>query len=97
MIISLDIVISTIIGLVAILVAIISLIEVRKQVQQSKEQSEKRTKLLETIAKALPYTMRESRPKSSTNKKFDSGLALSQTKSENIKQMKLDLENEKLR
>ena len=45
MVISLDIIISSGIGLVAIIVAIVSLLEGRK-----------RTKLLETMIKTLPYT-----------------------------------------
>jgi|ACXJ01.1.fsa_nt_gi type III secretory pathway component EscV len=89
---SLDIVISSVIGLVAVIIAIMSFLEVRKQAKQSEEQ----TKLLETISKALPYTTGKRRTESASNKAVNSGQALSQTKSNNIKQMKLDLEKEKL-
>ncbi len=96
MIIPLDIFISSLIGLVAVIVAIISLFEVRKQTQQSKEQSEKQTKLLETIANALPYTIKERKPKSVTDKKSKSPLVQNYKKSDDIKAMKLELEKEKL-
>ena len=83
--ISLDIIISSAIGLVAIVVAIVSLLEGRK-----------RTKLLETMIKTLPYTTKKKRTKSISNKKLIDDTALSKTKSDDIKRMKLELEKEKL-
>lgn len=80
-----DIIISSAIGLLAIVVAIVSLLEGRK-----------RTKLLETMIKTLPYTSRKKRTKTASSKKSNSGLASSQTRSDDIKRMKIELEKEKL-
>jgi hypothetical protein len=81
----LDIIIPSVIGSVAIVVAIVSLLEGRK-----------RTKLLETMIKTLPYTTRKKRTKTASSKKSNSGLAPSQTRSVDIKRMKIELEKEKL-
>ncbi len=83
----LDIIIPSIIGSAAIIVAIISLLEGRK-----------RTKLLESMIKTLPYTTRKKRPKSASasNKKLNTDTALSKARSDDIKRMKIDLEKEKL-
>ncbi|MEM0143397.1 MAG: hypothetical protein QXL94_05550 [Candidatus Parvarchaeum sp.] len=85
MIISPDIIISSIIGLVAVIVAFVSLLEGRK-----------RTKLLETLIKTLPYTTRRKKPKATSNKKISTETALSKARSDDIKRMKLELEKEKL-
>ena len=81
----LDIIISSIIALVAVIVAFISLLEGRKI-----------RKLLETMIKTLPYTTRMKRPKSASNKKLNTDTALSKARSDDIKRMKLELEKEKL-
>ena len=85
MFVSLDIIVSSGIGLVAIVVAIVSLLEGRK-----------RTKLLETMIKTLPYTTKKKRTISTPNKKLINDTALSKAKSDDIKRMKLELEKEKL-
>ena len=85
MFVSLGIIISSGIGLIATVVAIVSLLEGRK-----------RTKLLETMIKTLPYTTKKKRTKSISNKKLIDDTALSKTKSDDIKRMKLELEKEKL-
>ncbi len=80
-----DIIISSVIGLVAIVVAIVSLLKGRK-----------RTKVLETMIKTLPYTTRKKRTKATSSKKLNTDTALSQTRSDDIKRMKIELEKEKL-
>ena len=85
MFILLDILISSGIGLVAIIVAIVSLLEGRK-----------RTKLLETMIKTLPYTTRNKGTKSVANRKSKNDTALSQARSDEIRRIKLELEKEKL-
>ena len=80
-----DIIISSAIGLVAIVVAIVSLLEGRK-----------RTKLLETMIKTLPYTTRKKRTKTASSKKLSTDTALSKVRSDDIKRMKIELEKEKL-
>ena len=92
MFVPIDIIISSIIGLVAVIVAIMSFLEVRRQTKQNKEQ----TKLLEAISKALPYTIRGKRAKSMSNKKLNTDTALSKAGSDDIKRMKIELEKEKL-
>jgi len=82
---SIDIIISSGIGLIAIIVAIISLLESRKN-----------TKLLETIIKTLPYTSRKRKTKSTSNNKLDTNTLLSKASSDDIKRMKIELEKEKL-
>lgn len=81
----LDIIISSLIGLVAVVVAFVSLLEGRK-----------RTKLLEMMIKTLPYTTRRKRPKSTSSKKLTTDTALSKAKSDDIRRMKHELEKEKL-
>ncbi len=76
----------------AVIIAIMNFLEVRKQAKQSEEQ----TKLLETISKALPYTTGKKRVESASHNALNRGQALNQTRANNIKQMKLDLEKEKL-
>lgn len=95
MIISIDTLISSLIGLVAIIVAIISLLEVRKQTRISKEQSERQTKLLETIAKAVPYTNKGRETKSVSDKKYKKESIKNQKNSDDVKKMKAELEQEK--
>ena len=73
------------IGLVALIVAFISLLDGRK-----------RTKLLETLIKTLPYTTRRKKPKATSNKKISPETALSKARADDIKTMKLELEKEKL-
>ena len=85
MFVSLDIIVSSGVGLVAIIVAIVSLLEGRK-----------RTKLLETMIKTLPYTTKKKRTKSTPNKKLSKDTALSKARADDIKRMKLELEKEKL-
>ena len=85
MFVSIDIIVSSGIGLVAIVVAIVSLLEGRK-----------RTKLLETMIKTLPYTTKKKRTKSTSNKKLINDTALSKGRADDIKRMKLELEEEKL-
>ena len=85
MFVSLDIIVSSGVGLVAIIVAIVSLLEGRK-----------RTKLLETMIKTLPYTTKKKRTKSNPDKKLSKDTALSMAKADDIKRMKLELEKEKL-
>ena len=85
MFVSLDIIVSSGIDLVVIVVAIVSLLEGRK-----------RTKLLETMIKTLPYTTKKKQIKSTPNKKLINDTALSKAKSDDIKRMKLELEKEKL-
>ena len=85
MFVSLNIIISLGIGLVAVIVAIVSLLESRK-----------RTKLLETMIKILPYTTKKKRTKSTPNKKLNNDTALSRARADDIKRMKLELEKEKL-
>lgn len=85
MFVSLDIIVSSGIGLVAIVVAIVSLLE-----------GWKRTKLLETMIKTLPYTTKKKRTKSTPDKKLINDTALSKAKKDDIKRMKLELEKEKL-
>ena len=85
MVISLDIIISSGIGLVAIIVAIVSLLEGRK-----------RTKLLETMIKTLPYTTKKKTIRPTPNKKLSNDTALGKVRADNIKRMKLELEKEKL-
>ena len=92
MVIPTNIIISSLIGLVAVIVSIISLLEVRKQTKQNKEQGEKQTKLLENIANALPYVIKS---KSVTDKKSKTGLTQNQKKSDDIKNMRLELQKEK--
>ena len=96
MVISLDIIISSIISLIAVMVAILSFLEVKRQTKQSREQSEKQTKLLETISEALPYTIKGKTAKSTPNKKLSNDTALRKGRTDNIKRMKLELEKEKL-
>ena len=84
MFVSLDILISSGIGLVAIVVAIVSLWEGRK-----------RTKLLEAMIKTLPYTTRKKGTKSASNRKSNTDTTLSRDKSNDIKRMKQELEKEK--
>lgn len=86
MFVSLDILISSGISLVAIMIAIVSVLEGRK-----------RTKLLEAMIKTLPYTTKKKRIKSSSNRPPDTDTALSKVRSDDVKRMKLELENEKLR
>ncbi len=85
MVISLDIIISSIISAVAVIVAFVSLLEGRK-----------RTKLLETMIKTLPYTIRRKREKRTSNRKLNTDTALSKARADDIKRMKLELEKEKL-
>ena len=85
MFILLDILISSGIGLVAIIVAIVSLLEGRK-----------RTKLLETMIKTLPYTTRNKGTKSVANRKSKNDAALTKARSDEVRRMKLELEKEKL-
>jgi hypothetical protein len=85
MFVSFDIIVSSGIGLVAIIVAIVSLLEGRK-----------RTKLLETMIKTLPYTTKKKRTKSTPNKKLINEAALSKARADDIKRMKVELEKEKL-
>ena len=85
MFVTFDIIVSSGIGLVAIIVAIVSLLEGRK-----------RTKLLETMIKTLPYTTKKKRTKSTPNKKSINEAALSKARADDIKRMKLELEKEKL-
>jgi hypothetical protein len=80
-----DTLISFGIGLVAIIVAIVSLLEGRK-----------RTKLLETMIKTLPYTTRNKGTKSVVNRKSKNDTPLSKARSDEIRRMKLELEKEKL-
>jgi biopolymer transport protein ExbB/TolQ len=96
MVISLDIIISSIISLIAVMVAILSFLEVKRQTKQSREQSEKQTKLLETISEALPYTIKGKKAKSNPDKKLSKDTALSKGRADDIKRMKLELEKEKL-
>ena len=96
MVISLDIIISSIISLIAVMVAILSFLEVKRQTKQSREQSEKQTKLLETISEALPYTIKRKTAKSTPNKKLINDTALSKARADDVKGMKLELEKEKL-
>ena len=81
MVIPTNIIISSLIGLVAVIVSIISLLEVRKQ-----------TKLLENIAKALPHVIKS---KSVTDKKSKTRLTLNQKQSDDVKNMRLELQKEK--
>ena len=85
MVISLDIIISSIISAVAVIVAFVSLLEGRK-----------RTKLLEAMIKTLPYTTKKKKTKSNPDKKLSKDTALSKAGADNIKRMKLELEKEKL-
>ena len=85
MFVSLGIIISSGIGLIATVVAIVSLLEGRK-----------RTKLLETMIKTLPYTTKKKRTKSTLNKKLINDTALSKARTNDIKGMKLESEAEKL-
>ena len=78
-------IISATIGTVAIIVAIVTLLEGRK-----------RTKLMETMIKALPYTTRKKRTKTKSNEKQSTGKTLSQARSDDIKRMRLELDKEKL-
>ena len=79
-----DVIISSAIGLVAIVVAIVSL------------EGRKRTKLLETMIKTLPYTTRKKRTRATSSKKLNTDTALSKARSDDIKRMKIELEKEKL-
>ena len=85
MFVSLDIIVSSGIGLVAIIVAIVSLLEGRK-----------RTKLLKTLIKTLPYTTKKKRTQSNPDKKLSKDTDLSKARADDIKRMKLELEREKL-
>jgi hypothetical protein len=85
MFVSIDIIISSGIGSVAIIVALISLLEGRK-----------RTKLLETMIKTLPYTSRKRKVKSTSNNKLNTNASLSKASSDDIKRIKIELEKEKL-
>ncbi len=85
MVISLDIIISSIISVVAVIVAFVSLLEGRK-----------RTKLLETMIKTLPYTTKKKRTKLNPNKKLSKDTALSKAMADDIQRMRLELEKEKL-
>ncbi|MCW6170842.1 MAG: hypothetical protein LVQ96_06690 [Thermoplasmatales archaeon] len=85
MVISLDIIISSIISAVAVIVAFVSLLEGRK-----------RTKLLEVMIKTLPYTTKRKREKRTSNMKLNTDTDLSKARSDDIKRMELELEKEKL-
>ena len=85
MFVSLDIIVSSGIGLVAIIVAIVSLLEGRK-----------RTKLLKTLIKTLPYTTKKRRTRATPNKKLSNDTGLNKARADDIKRMKLELEKEKL-
>jgi len=85
MYVSLDIIIPSGIGLVAIVVAIVSLLEGRK-----------RAKMLETMIKTLPYTTKKRKAKSTSNNRLNTNTALSKARADDIKRMKLELEKERL-
>ena len=73
------------IGIIAVAIAVISFLDGRK-----------RTKLLETMIKTLPYTSRRAKRSSTTNKKTDTRKATNSIRSHDIQRMKLELEREKL-
>ncbi|MEM3192116.1 MAG: hypothetical protein QXU98_03170 [Candidatus Parvarchaeota archaeon] len=62
----------------------------------SLQEGRKRTKLLETMIKTLPYTMRNKGTKSVTNGKSKNDIGLSLARLDEIRRMKLELEKEKL-
>lgn len=85
MVYSINIVISSIIGVIAVIIATISLLEGRK-----------RTRLLETMIKTLPYTSKKRRPKTSSARKSDNEMAIRRAKEDDTRRMKLELEKERL-
>lgn len=82
---SLDVVISTVVGVIAILIAVLTWIEGRKS-----------RKLIETFVKSIPYTSRKKKPTAVNARKPKESQIASKVKFDEIERMKLELQKEKL-
>lgn len=85
MTVSLYVIFPTLIGIFAVVIAIVSFLDGRK-----------RTRLLETMIKTLPYTSSKKKAPTTTTRKRPKNVGTQIAQTNDIKRMRLELEQEKI-